>query len=71
VVEAPEVAGMNIAFELREKAARYRLMALEMVDRQAVRALTELAVEYDAAATEMEKGKVFPPFLRRRGWRCN
>jgi hypothetical protein len=52
---------MNIAFELREKADRYRLLARQMTDRQAVRALTELAAEYDEAAREVERGEVFPP----------
>jgi hypothetical protein len=54
-----EVARMN-AFELREKAARYRHLARQLTDPQAVKVLTELAAEYDEAATEMEKGKVFP-----------
>jgi hypothetical protein len=40
-----EIARMNIAFELREKADRYRLLARQMTDPQAVRALTELAAD--------------------------
>jgi hypothetical protein len=52
---------MNITAELRERAARYRRMALHLVDAQAVKVLIELAEEYEAAATELERGEVFPP----------
>jgi hypothetical protein len=52
---------MNIAAELRERAARYRRMALQLADPQAIRVLTELAEEYEAAAMEVERGEVFPP----------
>jgi hypothetical protein len=51
---------MNIAVELRERAARYRRMTLQLADAQAVKVLIELAAEYEAAATELERGKVFP-----------
>jgi hypothetical protein len=52
---------MNIAAELRERAARYRRMTLRLTDPQAVKVLTELAAEYDEEATEVERGEVFPP----------
>jgi hypothetical protein len=60
-VEASEVARMNIAAELRERAARYRRMTLQLADPQAVKVLIALAAEYDEAARELERGEVFPP----------
>ena len=42
--------------ELRATAERYRRLADSFVDRQTVKALHELAVEYEATATRLEKG---------------
>ena len=42
--------------ELRATAERYRRLADSFVDRQMVKALHELAVEYEATATRLEKG---------------
>jgi hypothetical protein len=51
---------MNIAAELRERAARYRRMTLQLTDPQAIKVLIALAGEYETAATELERGEVFP-----------
>jgi hypothetical protein len=40
--------------ELREKAARYRQMAANLADRNAINALHELADEYEALAARLE-----------------
>ena len=40
--------------ELREKAARYRQMAKNLADRQAVAALQELAEKYEDLAAKLE-----------------
>jgi hypothetical protein len=45
--------------EMRERAARYRLMAIQISDAQAIDALRALADEYDARAKEIEdRGQV-------------
>ena len=40
--------------ELRQRADRYRRMALSVTDEQAIEALKELAAEYDALAATLE-----------------
>ena len=42
------------ADELREQADRYRAMALRITDTQAIKALEDLANEYEALAEKME-----------------
>ena len=45
---------MESSDELRQRAERYRRMALSITDVQATEALKELAAEYDALATALE-----------------
>jgi len=45
---------MNPA-ELREKAERYRRMALHLIDPRTVEALNELAQQYNEVASKLEK----------------
>ena len=40
--------------KLREKAERFRQMALTIIDKQAVVALRDLAEEYEALAIQLE-----------------
>ena len=42
---------MENSDELRQRAERYRRMALSVTDGQAIEALKELAAEYDALAS--------------------
>jgi hypothetical protein len=43
--------------ELRDRAARYRQLAVNMTDKQAIDALHELARECDAMAAKLEAGE--------------
>ena len=52
-VPAGEVA-MESSDELRQRAERYRRMALSITDAQATEALNELAAEFDALAATLE-----------------
>jgi hypothetical protein len=45
---------MESSDELRQRADRYRRMALSLTDAQAIEALEELAAEYDALAVMLE-----------------
>ena len=54
---------MENSDELRQRAERYRRMALSITDAQATEALKELAAEYDALATALEAQTA------RLGWR--
>jgi hypothetical protein len=40
--------------EMRERAARYRSIAMRIVDAQTIKALRDLADEYEARAKEIE-----------------
>lgn len=46
---------MESPLELRQRAERYRRLALSATDRQAIEALKELATEYDALAAALEE----------------
>jgi hypothetical protein len=50
---------MESSDELRERAGRYRRMALSITDAQATEALKELAAEYEALAATLEAAE--PP----------
>jgi hypothetical protein len=50
--------------ELREKAKTYRRLALTITDRQAVKALRDLADEYEALAIKLEASPSCPPSER-------
>jgi hypothetical protein len=52
-VPSGEVA-MESSDELRQRAERYRRLALSATDGQAIEALKDLAVEYDALAEALE-----------------
>ena len=45
---------MESSDDLRQKAERYRRIALSMTDEQGFEALQELAAEYDALAATLE-----------------
>jgi hypothetical protein len=47
--------------ELREKAKNYRRLALTVTDRLAVKALRDLADEYEALAIKLEAGALRCP----------
>lgn len=46
---------METSDELRQRAERYRRMALSVTDGQAIEALKELAAEFDALAATLEE----------------
>jgi hypothetical protein len=50
----PEVIGVTKAQELRRKARTYRGMLKATTDHRLIKALTDLAAEYEALAAELE-----------------
>jgi hypothetical protein len=51
---------MESLHELRQRAERYRRLALFLTDKQAAEALKELAAECDALAAELETTSRLP-----------
>jgi hypothetical protein len=49
-----EVVWMKSAAELREAARRYREIATEITDQRVIKALHELAAEYEALADKLD-----------------
>ena len=57
--DSPGEVAVESSEELRQRADRYRRMALSVTDDQAIEALKELAAEYDALAAMLEAAGPF------------